>query len=70
VSLPLEFCGVLRLWRVAQTEARHKAERWYDLDLVFTDPLGLPHTIQRVARDFAKALVEADIRGTSRDAAV
>lgn len=34
---------------------------WYDLDLIFTDAVGLPHTIQRVELDFGKALVEAEI---------
>lgn len=61
VSLLMEFTGVLRLWRKAQAEARLKAATWYDLDLVFTDSAGLPHTIQRVERDFDKALVEAGI---------
>lgn len=66
VSLPIELCAVLRLWRAAQSEARLKAEQWYDLDLVFTDSAGLPHAIQRVERDFAKALIAAEIRAEVR----
>lgn len=61
VSLPAEFTGVLRLWRKAQAEARLQAASWYDLDLIFTDARGLPHTIQRVELDFGKALAEAEI---------
>jgi integrase len=62
VSLPLEFCAVLKLWRKAQAELRVKAKQWHDLDLVFADGSGLPHKLQQVELDFAKARTLADLR--------
>ena len=63
VTMPAELATGLRVWRSAQAAARLRASAWAELDLVFTDAVGLPHKIQRVERGFAAALRRADIEG-------
>lgn len=63
VSIPEQLAAVLKLWRAAQAAERLRlGEAWMDLDLVFTDAVGQPHTIQRVEAAFDKALKDAGIR--------
>jgi integrase len=62
VAVPSELMACLALWKPAQTEERLRAgPAWLDLDLVFTDPVGRPHAIQRVERAFADVLGNANL---------
>jgi integrase len=63
VSMPVQVVDLLTAWRPVQQEARTRAgAAWTDLDLVFTDARGYPHSPERVRRSFYEALVRAGVR--------
>jgi integrase len=63
VSMPATIADLLLAWRSVQADARTRAGAvWTELDLVFTDARGYPHSPERVRLSFHRALVRADVR--------
>ena len=63
VSMPEELVQRLRLWRSVQSAHRLKVgEVWVDLDLVFTNAVGLPHSEETVRDRFNRVLEAASLQ--------
>jgi integrase len=63
VSVPREVVECLGAWQASQAGKRAAfAEAWVNLDLVFTDDVGLPLSEERVRKSFYGALQEAGVR--------
>lgn len=63
VSMPEELVQRLRLWRSVQSAHRlHVGEVWVDLDLVFTNAVGLPHSEETVRDRFHRVLEAAGLQ--------
>jgi integrase len=63
VSMPPTVVELLRAWRPVQAEQRLSlGPAWYDLDLVFTDAVGRPLSLDRVRYQFYAVLDDTGLR--------